>query len=216
MRIAVLSVCLMMVLTGCGVEWFPGDETTSSVTITTTTLAEAPTGLSYSQTLAASGGTTPYTWTLESGSSLPAGLTLSTGGIIAGIPTAPSPAPATTPVHTFTVKVSDSAATPATTTKTLSISTPISVSDPTGKVFARILSFDTTRLVVTVTNTDSVNKSVQIEIANYETNGTEIQNSAFNMSPVTVSAGASVTTNTPVTPSSVVNNWGIKSVSIIL
>lgn len=216
MRIAVLSVCLMMVLTGCGVEWFPGDETTSSVTITTTTLADAPTGLSYSQTLAASGGITPYTWTLESGSTLPTGLTLSTSGIIAGIPTAPSPVPAATPVYTFTVKVTDSAATPATTTRSLSISTPITVSDSTNKVFARILSFNTTQgLTVTVKNTDIVVHTVQVAVANYDNAGIEIPSSAFNMTPLTVTAGAETPIiNVPPTPHTV-NNWRINSVSII-
>lgn len=215
MRIAVLSVCLMMVLTGCGVEWFPGDETTSSVTITTTTLADAPTGLSYSQTLAASGGTTPHTWTLESGSALPAGLTLSTGGIIAGIPTTPAPVPTTTPVYTFTVKVTDSAATPATTTRSLSISTPITVSDSTNKVFARILSFNTTQgLTVTVKNTDIVVHTVQVAVANYDNAGIEIPGSAFNMTPLTVTAGAETPIiNAPPTTYTV-NNWRIKSVSI--
>jgi len=44
-------------------------------------------GTSYSQTLAASGGTTPYTWSIASGS-LPSGLSLSSAGVISGMPTA--------------------------------------------------------------------------------------------------------------------------------
>ena len=43
--------------------------------------------MAYNQTLAATGGKQPYSWTLVSGSSLPAGLTLSTGGVISGTPT---------------------------------------------------------------------------------------------------------------------------------
>jgi sugar lactone lactonase YvrE len=42
-------------------------------------------GTAYSQTLRASGGITPYTWTIVSGS-LPPGLTLSSDGIISGTP----------------------------------------------------------------------------------------------------------------------------------
>ena len=44
-------------------------------------------GTAYTQTLTASGGTLPYTWSITSGS-LPAGLTLSPGGVISGTPTA--------------------------------------------------------------------------------------------------------------------------------
>jgi hypothetical protein len=49
--------------------------------------------------LAATGGTTPYTWSLSSGT-LPAGLTLSAAGVISGTPTTPG-------TYTITVKVTD-------------------------------------------------------------------------------------------------------------
>lgn len=68
--------------------------------ITTTTLQGGKVGEAYSQTLAAT-GTTPITWALGSGSSLPAGLTLS-GGTISGTPT-------TAGTFTFTVKATNSA-----------------------------------------------------------------------------------------------------------
>jgi hypothetical protein len=41
-----------------------------------------------STTLQASGGVPPYTWALGAGSTLPAGLSLTTGGILSGTPTA--------------------------------------------------------------------------------------------------------------------------------
>src|SRR5262249_34254255 len=63
-------------------------------------LAAGTVGASYSQTLAATGGTTPYVWTPASGT-LPAGLTLSAGGMISGTPTAAGTA-------NFTVQVTDS------------------------------------------------------------------------------------------------------------
>lgn len=69
--------------------------------ITTTTLQGGKVGEAYSQTLAAT-GTTPITWALGSGSSLPAGLTLSLSGIISGTPTAAG-------TFTFTVKAANSA-----------------------------------------------------------------------------------------------------------
>ncbi len=50
-------------------------------------LPSATVGTSYSQSITASGGTSPYTYALASGS-LPAGLTLSSGGTLSGTPTA--------------------------------------------------------------------------------------------------------------------------------
>ncbi|HXR08385.1 MAG TPA: putative Ig domain-containing protein [Candidatus Acidoferrum sp.] len=58
------------------------------LTITTGTLSNAVVGTAYSQTLAATGGTPPYTWTLQAGG-LPSLLTLNpTNGQIAGMPMA--------------------------------------------------------------------------------------------------------------------------------
>src|SRR5262249_23666180 len=68
------------------------------LTITTATLPAATAGVAYTATLAATGGTPPYTWSIASGA-LPPGLTLTaaTGGI-AGMPT-------TTGTGSFTIKV---------------------------------------------------------------------------------------------------------------
>jgi hypothetical protein len=54
----------------------------------------------YSTQLSASGGTAPYTFALASGSSLPAGSTLSASGLISGTPTSPG-------TTTFTVQAED-------------------------------------------------------------------------------------------------------------
>jgi hypothetical protein len=54
--------------------------------VTTATLPSGTVGTSYSQTLAGTGGATPYVWT-EAGA-LPNGLTLSGAGAISGTPTA--------------------------------------------------------------------------------------------------------------------------------
>ena len=84
----------------------------ASPSISTSSLPNGTVGVAYSQTLAATGGTTPYTWTIASGT-LPAGLSLSSSGIISGTPTtAGGPT-------SITFKVTDS--TSATATKALSI-----------------------------------------------------------------------------------------------
>jgi hypothetical protein len=51
-------------------------------------LAGGTQGAAYSLQLAASGGTPPYQWSVASGSSLPAGLTLTIAGVLSGTPTA--------------------------------------------------------------------------------------------------------------------------------
>lgn len=57
------------------------------LTITTTSLPAGQQNVAYSAQLAASGGLPPYTWSLGTNSQLPAGLSLSTGGLISGTPT---------------------------------------------------------------------------------------------------------------------------------
>jgi hypothetical protein len=86
---------------------------TVSLQITTSSLPNGAVGSSYSQTLAATGGSgSGRVWTLASGT-LPAGLGLSSGGVISGTPT-------TVANYSFTVRVTDSASN--TTTRLLSIS----------------------------------------------------------------------------------------------
>ena len=70
------------------------------LSITTTSLPAGVVNVSYSQSLGATGGTPPYTWTLTTGS-LPAGLTLSSGGAITGMPS-------TAGSSSFSVTVKDS------------------------------------------------------------------------------------------------------------
>ena len=58
-----------------------------TITVTTATVPGATRGVSYSKALAATGGQAPRTLAIATGS-LPPGLTLSTSGVISGIPTA--------------------------------------------------------------------------------------------------------------------------------
>lgn len=69
------------------------------VEVTTTTLPNATVGTPYSQQLAATGGDGGYTWVQITGT-LPAGLSLSTSGLISGTPT-------TATTYNFTVQADD-------------------------------------------------------------------------------------------------------------
>ena len=92
-----------------------------TLTITTASpLPAAQPGTAYSQTLNATGGTSPYTWDLIS--ALPDGLSLSPGGQISGTPTTAS-------VTTFTVRATDSSFPNFNVTKafTLSVIAPLTI-----------------------------------------------------------------------------------------
>ena len=82
----------------------------SVVEITTADLPQGAVGTPYSATLAATGGTAPYTWTAAG--ALPPGLALSPAGVISGTPT-------TAGKFDFTVQAADAAG--QTGTKALSI-----------------------------------------------------------------------------------------------
>jgi len=99
-----------------------------ALTITTTSLPNGGVGVAYSQTLAASGGSGIYTWSVSAGS-LPAGLSLNAAtGVISGIPT-------TAGTSNFTVQVADGI---TTATKPLSIkinpALTITITSPNGDV----------------------------------------------------------------------------------
>lgn len=85
----------------------------------TTSAPGAVKGNAYSLKLAAVGGSTGYTWTLDSGT-LPAGLTLSSDGTISGTPT-------TNETAVFVVKVTDSAGKTDTHQLTIKVVDPLGV-----------------------------------------------------------------------------------------
>jgi uncharacterized repeat protein (TIGR03803 family) len=87
--------------------------------ITTTSLPNGTNGATYSQTLTASGGQTPYTWTNISGA-LPPGLYLSTNGVISGIPTVAG-------ISNFSVRVTDAQSTTTMQALSLTISATLPV-----------------------------------------------------------------------------------------
>jgi subtilisin family serine protease len=100
--------------TGAGGSTGGGTTTTTPLAVATATLAAGTVNSAYSQTLAATGGTAPYTWSLASGV-LPSGLALNaTTGAITGTPTAAG-------TVSFTVKVTDSKAATASAARSITI-----------------------------------------------------------------------------------------------
>lgn len=73
-----------------------------TITLSPSTLPNATLGVPYSVSVTPSGGTAPYTFSIAFGS-LPAGITLSAGGVISGTPTAAATGP-------FTLMATDAAA----------------------------------------------------------------------------------------------------------
>jgi len=94
----------------------------SPVAITTASLPAGTLGVAYSQPLAATGGTAPLSWSLSAGT-LPAGLSLSSAGVISGTPT-------TAGTANFTVKVTDASSPAQSATKALSLTVGGSVVSP--------------------------------------------------------------------------------------
>ena len=83
--------------------------------VATTALPSGQVGMTYSATLAANGGISPYSWSLASGT-LPAGLALASNGTLTGTPTAATSGTA------LTFRVSDAEKTPQSKTAGLSLS----------------------------------------------------------------------------------------------
>lgn len=101
----------------CSVTEYFNDSSSPIYGVQATTpipLAAAIQGTTYSQTLTAIGGYSPYSYVLSSGSSIPAGLSLSSAGVISGTPTVPG-------FYGFTVDVTDSSQPPVTTTEPFSL-----------------------------------------------------------------------------------------------
>jgi len=86
---------------------------TSPLSITTSSLSAAMAGTSYSSTVSASGGTSPYSWSVASGT-LPTGFSLQSSGSLSGTTTQTGP-------FSFTVSVADSSAPQQTATKSFTL-----------------------------------------------------------------------------------------------
>jgi uncharacterized repeat protein (TIGR01451 family) len=119
--------------------------------VTTTSLPSGTKGTAYSQTLAASGGQTPYSWMISSGA-LPNGLTLATSGVISGAPTAGG-------MFNFTAKVTDALSSTATQALVLQINL-LDTTIPTNTISAPTANQRWSNAVFTVTGTARDNVGV--------------------------------------------------------
>jgi hypothetical protein len=185
----------------------------STITVTGGTL---PAGLvqgSYYTALAASGGTSPYTWALASGSVLPSGLSLDpAAGAISGVPLVSGP-------FTFTIQVTDSAGNSGSGTFHLSINPSPSGTPSRVGVCPHIAVAGSWSTTVTVVNTDIA--PIVVKVNFWQDNG-----QAFSLpftfpqngggSPVTatyverslpVGGSLVIATNGPATATSVETGW---------
>jgi len=97
----------------------------ATLQITTSQLSGGFVAGSYNATLSATGGSTPYTWSLTSGT-LPSGLTLNPSGSISGTPSLAGSFP-------FTVQVNDGAGLSASANLSINVASPVptvSISSP--------------------------------------------------------------------------------------
>jgi subtilase family serine protease len=151
----------------------------ASLQVTTTTVpTDVDAGVAYTATtLTATGGTSPYTWAVNSGS-LPAGLTLSNAGVISGTPIASAVG-----MSTFTVKVTDSQNNFATSgSLTIAVSgfnftaasiSPITVSSPgmsgTGLITLNVVNGFTGTATLTANVTGSPTGAVDLPVPTFTT-----------------------------------------------
>ena len=183
--VAFIAACLG---TGCGGSLATSKTSTSRpLVISTSSLPNGQVGTLYSATLAASGGTAPYAWSLTSGN-LPSGLSLNAStGAMTGTPTA------TANAAPLTFKVTDSSS--PMQTKTVSLSLTISSSSITVSVSpVRAGLVVTQSLVVTPTTNDPAGVSWSVTGSGCSGTGC----GAFSAS--TSSSGVAVTYTAPTAP----------------
>lgn len=98
----------------------------TAITLSPLTLPNGTAGVAYTQTLTASGGSAPYTYSVSAGA-LPAGMVISTTGLLSGTPTASG-------TFSFTVSAIDTASAVGTQAYTLSVAAPTLTLAPTSLI----------------------------------------------------------------------------------
>lgn len=168
---------------------YTGTVQNPTLTLTTTT-GTAIQNSAFSQTLATSGGVSPYIYQLETGS-LPAGITLSSAGVVSGTTTA---APGSYPL---TIRVTDSSTGPGTYFEvenyTLTVSPPPSVSIAVSP--ASVSEDGATNATFTVTRSLNLSSPTTVNIT---TSGTATAGTDYtgNVATVVIPAGATTATVT--------------------
>lgn len=192
MRVITLAFCFIVGITlfGCGGG---GQQTTPPpiLAIATTTLPDGVTGTSYNQTIQATGGVSPFTWTLAAGA-LPHNLSLSASTTnsltISGAPDTGALGVA------FTIQVRDSGGQVATQRYSVSIMLPangVVLSPPSLDFGNEVIGITSDTLTETLTNTTTS----QLAIASVTTTGTNAVefNVVDNTCAASLAAGTSCT-----------------------
>jgi hypothetical protein len=169
-----------------------------SLSITTTSLSSATAGTAYSNPLSASGGKSPYSWTITSGT-LPAGIVLLPAGSLSGITSQ-------TGQFNFTVQVSDSSSPKQTATRSfpLTVSNAGTIAVTVTPATATVASAGSAQFTALVSNTSNVAVTWSASL------GT-VSNTGLYQAPT-----VSVNTNATVTATSVADSTksGTASVTI--
>ncbi|SCB47007.1 Putative Ig domain-containing protein, partial [Rhizobium miluonense] len=125
-----------------------------TISLAPATLPAATVATAYSQTLTASGGTAPYSQAVTAGA-LPAGLTLSTGGVLSGTPTASG-------TFNFTVTATDSSTGSGPFTGSRAYSLAINIQAPVAGNVAATVAANSSANPVTLNLTGGAATSVAI------------------------------------------------------
>jgi Domain of unknown function (DUF4082)/Bacterial Ig domain/Putative Ig domain/Immunoglobulin domain len=173
----------------------------STLQITTSSLPGATLSGAYNATLAASGGTTPYSWSLSSGS-LPTGLSLSSSGSLTGTPSILGSFP-------FTVQVKDAAAHTASSNFSINVVNPVASVRITSPANGATVS-STVNVSGTASDTVSVS-SVQLSVDNggysnasgttswsYSLNTASLSNGSHTLTAKTIDLAGLSATSSPV------------------
>ncbi|MEQ1513154.1 MAG: putative Ig domain-containing protein, partial [Lysobacteraceae bacterium] len=189
------------VLTGAGAPFSIAQNYTLNVpapviVVTPAALPNTTAGLSYSQTLTATGGIAPYTFAVTAGA-LPNGLTLGSGGALSGTTT-------TSGTFNFTVTASDANGQNASTAYTVVVAVPTVTLTPAtlpagtaGTAYTQVLTIGGGIAPYTTTLTGTLPTGLTFNAATRTFSGTPTQAGTFNISvTVTDSTGGTAATVT--------------------
>lgn len=183
------------------------------INITTTSLPNATGGIGYSNTLTATGGTIPFTWTLFSGS-LPSGITVQSAGSVSGTTSQ-------TGQFNITVEVMDSASPKQTSTQPLTLTVVAPVAVTVTPTTATVASGGTEQFTAFVSNASNAAVTWSASLGTISSAGlysapTVSANSTFNVTATSVadttkSATASVTVTPPPPPPVVISTTSLSN-----